>query len=183
MITTIKLNQEQHLLAFQKGLERQWEHRTADGERFGTIHKMVTHQNEFLADVAGCSAELAVSIYYGTKWNSDAWNIRDHKKHILQPDVEPYFEVRRVIRRNGDLTIRKSDADYKVAILAFVEYPENRTVTLYGGMSIKEARQRYTPDSKGNITVPQADLYPLDNFIPVQNKENDANLSIPMSRV
>lgn len=162
--TIVKLNREQHLMAFQRGLERQWEHRTDAGERFGTVHKFETYQNDFLADVAGCSAELAVATYYGAKWNDEAWSIKDHKAHTHQPDVEPHFEVRRIIQRNGLLTIRNSDADYKVAILAFVEYPENRVVHLYGGMPVAEARKRFQPNDKGNIYVEQQYLYPLDHF-------------------
>lgn len=167
--TTVKvsLNREQHLLAFQKGLERQWEHRDEKGERFGTLHKFEAQQNDFLADVAGCSAELAVAEYYGGVWNGDAWDLRDHAKHTFQPDVEPHFEVRRVIeRKKGKLTIRNSDQDYKIAILTFVEYPENRVVHILGGMSVKEAREKFghTKDSRGNIYITQDKLYPPEHF-------------------
>lgn len=161
----IKLNREQHMLVFQRGLERQWAHRDDNGVRVGTVHKFETFQNDFLADVAGAAAECAVAEYYGTRWNSETWNLSEHKHHTVAPDVEPHFEVRRVIQRSGELTIRWSDLDYKIAILTFVEYPENRSVHIYGGMSVKEARERYQADEKGNVYVPKEDLYHPDTFV------------------
>ena len=153
----IKLNKEQHLRAFDVGLRRQWAHRDDSGERIGTKHKGAKTQNEFLADVAGASAELAVSIYYGTEWNDVVWDLKNHSSHSKDADVAPHFQVRRTTSDMGPLRLYASDryGKAKVAVLTYVDYPECRLVTIRGAYSIRKAFANPSLlDSYGNVVIP-----------------------------
>lgn len=161
---TVQLTQEEMLLAYTTGIRRQWAHRDpVTGKRFST-HRFTAYDSDFDGDIKGCLVECAVAKYYGTTWNNETWNLKDHGDNKDQPDVEPYFEVRRARSIKGELTIRNTDANYKVAVLGCVDSQSENTVYLLGAISVAEARENYKPDAKGNLYVPSSKLISLAQF-------------------
>ena len=161
---TVKLTEEEMILAYTTGIKRQWAHRDPKtGKRFST-HRFVAHDTAFTGDIKGCLVECAVAKYYGTRWNNETWNLKDHDKNKDYPDVEPHFEVRRSRSMRGELTIRNTDADHKIAVLGCVDLDDENFVHLLGGMAVKEARERFAPHESGNTYVELKDLYPVERF-------------------
>jgi hypothetical protein len=169
----IKLTEEQMIRAFTAGIKRQSRHRDPiTGER-GSTHRFVPHDPAFIGDIYGCLIEMAVSVYFGTTWNSEDWDLKEHSQHKSTSDVEPHFEVRRARSIKGELTIRNTDADHKVAVLGTLgteivsgkEFPRENLVILLGAITVEEARQKFKPSENGNVYVPVSALYPVKDFV------------------
>lgn len=161
----VQLNEEEMILAFTTGIKRQFAHRDpVTGKRYST-HRFVAYDSDFFGDIKGCIVECAVAKYYGTKWNNETWNLENHGDNKDQPDVEPHFEVRRARSANGELTIRNTDAEHKVAVLGFVDNQSENMVALLGAYPVAEAKEKFKEDGKGNIYIPVAQLYPVKDFV------------------
>jgi len=161
----IKLTQEEMIRAYTAGIKRQWRHRDpVTGERFST-HRFVAYDTAFQGDIKGCLVEMAVSKYFGTRWNSEDWDLSTHSEHKDMPDVEPHFEVRRCRSLKGELTIRDTDAHHKVAVLGCVDTDEENTVYLLGAIPVAEARKIAIPTKDGNVYVSQDQLHPVKDFV------------------
>lgn len=125
--------------AMNIALDRSFKHRYENGERLGTTYRTGRKLPDIIGEMLGTVAESAVAKYYGTKWNDIPWDLSEHKSHTRAPDVEPNFEVRRVNREDGYLSLRGDDEKSKVAVLAFVHDDNPQRITLLGAISIEEA--------------------------------------------
>ena len=160
-MVTVQLTEEEMILAYTTGIHRQFAHRDpVTGKRFST-HRFTAYDSDFTGDIKGCLVELAVSKYFGVEWNNETWNLKDHAENKSQADVGDKFEVRRARSLKGELTIRNTDANHKIAILGCVDEQSENFVYLLGSISVSDARERFEPDAKGNIYVPQSDLEDL----------------------
>lgn len=163
-MVTVQLTEEEMILAYTTGIKRQFAHRDPiTGKRFST-HRFTAYDSDFTGDIKGCLVECAVSKYYGTKWNNDTWNLKNHLDNKDYPDVEPHFEVRRARSTKGELTVRTTDAEHKVAILGCVDEQSENFVYLLGAISVKEVLNVFKADARGNLYVPQESLYHPDKF-------------------
>lgn len=161
---TIRLTEEEMITAYTTGIKRQFAHRDPKtGKRFST-HRFVAYDSDFDGDIKGCLVEMAVAKYYGVEWNNQTWDLKDHAENKGQADVGDCFEVRRARSLRGELTIRNTDADSKVAVLGHVDEQSECFIDLLGFITVREAREKYEPDAKGNIYVPASALYPVEDF-------------------
>lgn len=164
-MVTVQLNEEEMILAFTTGIKRQFAHRDPiTGKRFST-HRFTAYDSDFIGDIKGCIVECAVSKYFGVIWNNDTWNLKDHNLNKSQADVGDRFEVRRVRSLKGELTIRDTDAEHKIAIMGCVDEQSENFVHLIGAISVSEAREKFKQDERGNIYVPQSYLYNVEEFL------------------
>jgi len=162
---TIRLTEEEMILAYTTGIKRQFAHRDPiTGKRFST-HRFTAYDSDFNGDIKGCLVECAVAKYYDVVWNNETWNLKDHAENKGQADVGDRYEVRRTRSLKGELTIRNTDAEHKIAVLGHVDEQSECFVNLIGAISVKEAREKYEADEKGNVYVPGSALYPVEDFI------------------
>lgn len=163
-MVTVQLNEEEMIRAFTTGIKRQFAHRDpVTGKRFST-HRFTAYDSDFIGDIKGCIVECAVAKYYGTTWNSETWKLEDHNKNKGEADVAPNFEVRRSRTLQGELTVRSTDLDFKIAILGYVDSQSENMVTLMGAMPIKYVKEHYSSDAKGNYYVPSKDLFKVEEY-------------------
>jgi len=164
-MTTVQLTEEEMILAYTTGIKRQFAHRDPiTGKRFST-HRFTAYDSDFNGDIKGCLVELAVAKYFDVEWNNDTWNLKDHAENKGQADVGDKFEVRRARSLKGELTIRDTDADHKIAVLGCVDEQSENFIYLLGCIPISEAREQFKPDVKGNIYVPQSSLLKLKEVV------------------
>lgn len=164
-MVTVQLNEEEMILAFTTGIKRQFAHRDPiTGKRFST-HRFTAYDSDFMGDIKGCIVECAVAKYFGIEWNNETWNLKDHDLNKSQADVGDRFEVRRVRSFKGELTIRDTDADHKIAIMGHVDEQSENFVYLLGAIPVSEAREKFVQDERGNIYVPQTSLYKVEEFL------------------
>jgi hypothetical protein len=164
MTEIVQLTEEEMILAFSTGIKRQFAHRDPiTGKRFST-HRFVAHDSDFMGDIKGCLVELAVAKYYGVQWNNETWNLKDHNANKGQADVGDRFEVRRARSPKGELTIRNTDAEHKIAILGYVDEASENFVHLLGAYPVEDAIKNYTQDGKGNRYIPIQSLLPVKDF-------------------
>jgi hypothetical protein len=151
----IYLTQEEYKHALDIGYERSIKHRDKLGERGGSTFRTGRQLPDIVGDMLGAVAESAVAKHFGTHWNDKYWDLADHSKNKKAPDVEPYFEVRRINRIDGQLSLRSDDEPTKVAILAYVDFENSQKVILLGGIKIQDAFDCAIDASKAN----QSDCY------------------------
>ena len=164
-MVTIQLTEEEMILAYTTGIHRQFAHRDpVTGKRFST-HRFTAYDSDFTGDIKGCLVELAVAKYFGIEWNNETWNLKDHTENKSQADVGDKFEVRRARSLKGELTIRNTDASHKIAVLGCVDEQSENFVYLLGSISVLDARERFEPDAKGNVYVPQSELKDLKESV------------------
>jgi hypothetical protein len=78
-------------------------------------------EDEVRANVATCCCEKAVAKYLNIYWSSSAWKVVDHKKFKNLPDVgneNEGFEVRRIRTEENPVTIRKTDKEKNMTVIA-----------------------------------------------------------------
>ena len=161
----VQLTEDEMILAHITGIKRQWAHRDpVTGKRFST-HRFNAQDPAFTGDIKGCLVECAVAKYYGVRWNNETWHLKDHADNKSQADVGDRFEVRRSRTMQGELTIRNTDADNKIAVLGCADPVDENFVYLLGAISIKEARERFNPVENTNIYIQIKDLYPVEDFL------------------
>lgn len=164
-MVTVQLTEEEMILAYTTGIKRQFAHRDpVTGKRFST-HRFTAYDSDFNGDIKGCLVELAVAKYFGVEWNNDTWNLKDHAENKGQADVGDKFEVRRARSLKGELTIRDTDADHKIAVLGCVDEQSENFVYLLGSIPVSKARAKFEQDAKGNIYVSQSELQNVKDFL------------------
>lgn len=136
------LTREEYKHALDVGYERSIKHRRPNGERLGTRFRTGRELPDISGDQLACVAEAAVAKYYGTKWNDNAWDLSNHSDMRRAPDVEPNFEVRRINRIDGQLSLRSDDEKNKVAVLVYVDYENSQKVLLLGAVNIGNAMEQ-----------------------------------------
>jgi hypothetical protein len=160
----IYLTQEEYKHALDIGYERSIKHRDKLGERVSLNFRTGRQLPDIVGDMLGAVAECAVAKYYGTHWNDVYWDLKEHNQNKKAPDVEPWFEVRRVNREDGQLSLRSDDEPTKVAILVYVDFLNSQKVTLIGGIRIQDAFDCAVDASKANqsdnyLYFPKTDTY------------------------
>jgi len=177
------LTREEYKHALDIGFERSIKHREANGERVGTKFRTGRQLPDIAGDMLGAVAECAVAKFYGTKWNDKYWELSEHNNNRKAPDVEPYFEVRRVNEIDGQLSIRGDDEITKTAILAYVDYQNSQKVVLLGGIEIATAREKAIDASTATkddyyLYFPKTDTYMVMQAGLLEVTELDPDMSL-----
>lgn len=163
----IYLTQEEYKHALDVGFDRNLKHRLEDGTRKGTKYRTGRELPDIAGDMLGCVAEAAVAKAFNTKWNDEPWDLANHNERKKAPDVEPYFEVRRINREDGRLSIRGDDDPEKVAVLVWVDWQNSQRSVILGAVKIAEAREKAVPVNKATssdnyVYFPATDSYLVD---------------------
>jgi hypothetical protein len=163
----IYLTRDEYKHALDVGFDRNLKHRLEDGTRKGTKYRTGRELPDIAGDMLGCVAEAAVAKAFNTKWNDEPWDLADHKERKKAPDVEPYFEVRRVNREDGRLSIRADDDPEKVAVLVWVDWQNSQRSVLLGAVKISEVLEKAVVVNKATsldyfVYFPATDSYLVD---------------------
>ena len=158
----VHLESWEHEWATHVGISRQWQRRDTEH----VYSKNAYLQDDFIADMLSACCELAVAKYLKRYWSGSVWNKEDHYMFKHLPDVEPYYEVRRVRKPESALVVRHTDSHDKVAILTCA-FDAGTRIGIIGALAIDEAWNigdvpPWAIEDKGEHTriIGQDKLYP-----------------------
>lgn len=123
-------------------------------------------EDDHVANVASCYAELAVAKRLNRYWSGSFWTADDHDRYKHLPDVGDTTEVRRIREPDNPLNIRANDVKAnRTMVLAYVVPGEPVIVNVIGYGLANDLWPLGTPapyDKRGTtVLVRQSDLAPL----------------------
>jgi len=105
-----------------------------------SAYKAERLENDLVAEMASCVAELAVAKAANRYWHAHVWHPKDHSKYKGLPDVGTNIEVRRV-RDNTHQNVAIRESQLGLGLVVFAAHtimPDMRTVDVWGWVNQDE---------------------------------------------
>jgi hypothetical protein len=98
-------------------------------------------EDDRIADIAGCVAELAVAKFANRYWSGHAWEASSHRRNKDIADVGINIEVRRLRTRETAAVRKRQVGKGLVLFVAKPIMPKMRQVEIYGWIGYDKAWQ------------------------------------------